>query len=212
MAAVYFADISKLPAEASALPLSEYRTKKLDRLLHAEKRRQSIGAELLLILALKEYGETPVLPLTITSDVGGKPELCGMKTKFNLSHSGDYAACALAGGRVGVDIQRAEEYKSRLAARVFTQGEIRRIEKRGEDFTRLWTLKESYLKYLGTGLKHPMNTVEILFRDGGEPYVRGDAGCRLWHWTANGYHIALCAPAEEMSAALKEISIDRMRR
>lgn len=214
MASVYFADIRGLSTDAAALPLSEYRVKKLEKVFNAAKRRQNIGAELLLILALRECDADTELPLRIVKDANGKPELRGIGTRFNLSHSGDYAACALSDGAVGIDIQRAEEYRAKLAKRFFTQEEFCSIEESADcdySFTRLWTLKESYIKYLGTGLRRPLNSFEVLFNGAGKPFVCDDSRCRLWHWTANDYHIALCASADEEKVSLKRINIDSMR-
>ncbi len=214
MLAVFFADISAAPAEAGGLPLSDYRLEKLKTLRGEAQRRRSVGAELLLAAALETCGQTLTPPLPICADADGKPQLCGGELCFNLSHSGDYAACAVSSAPVGVDIQRVETQKEQLARRVFRPEELRMIESstdRDDCFTMLWALKESYLKYLGTGLRRGMNSFAVCIDGGGHAHVAGDDRCRLRHWAENGYQIAVCTDAQCGEAELKEIKLNIMR-
>lgn len=75
---------------------------------------------------------------------------------FNLSHSGDFVACAVFDGEVGIDIQKLSEYKEKTAKRICSKNELSEIEQsenKDLKFTEIWTKKEAYLKYLGTGIK-----------------------------------------------------------
>ena len=89
MLRIYYGAVSALPTEAGALPLSAYRLSRLRKLIPPEKRRQSIGAELLLIRALQDLRGDVALPLEIEADELGKPYLKGDALYFSLSHSGD---------------------------------------------------------------------------------------------------------------------------
>ena len=96
----------------------------------------------------------------------GRPELMpladgGPTPSFNLTHSGDFAACAiLHGAPVGID---AEDIRrpidiAEIAARWFAGSERRLLEqlpetRRTEMFFRIWTLKEAILKTTGHGLR-----------------------------------------------------------
>jgi 4'-phosphopantetheinyl transferase len=104
--------------------------------------------------------ETEVYP-------GGKPylkdypEIC-----FNLSHSGDYVCCAVGDEPVGVDIQKHVPVKEGLAERFFTEDENRQLkELSGEEseqlFFRMWSIKESYIKFTGQGMKQGIDTFGI---------------------------------------------------
>lgn len=91
---------------------------------------------------------------------------------FNLSHAGNYVACALAiaeqageAPRVGVDVEipHPRMSKERLAERFFSASERERLEKRAycdSDFLDIWTKKEAYLKYTGTGLSGGMRETD----------------------------------------------------
>lgn len=104
---------------------------------------------------------------------GGKPYLTGRPEQvfFNLSHSGEYVVCAFSSLDVGVDIEKIGGEKMDVAKRFFHQEEIRVLEAAGEDerkelFFKYWSVKESFLKYKGTGLRCPLSSFAVLNRDG----------------------------------------------
>ena len=73
----------------------------------------------------------------------GKPYLKDVPVRFNLSHSGTLTAVAAGRHPVGLDVQlRDEKPRETLRSRL-TPAE------REEDFFRLWTAKEAYIKYRG---------------------------------------------------------------
>lgn len=103
---------------------------------------------------------------------------------FNVSHSGDY--CVLAGfssrdrqvdAKVGVDVTKIISKSGKELARFldlmkrreFTSAEWETVEEVAEDrqkcvnFTRLWCLKESYIKAIGLGLSFRMNRIDFRF-------------------------------------------------
>ena len=87
-------------AEAASLPA---RRAKAERIRSVQGRAASLAAGLLLRhgLFLCGLGEDQ-----IRTGPEGKPFLAGNPAFISLSHSGDYAACAIAPVPVGVDIQR----------------------------------------------------------------------------------------------------------
>ena len=106
---------------------------------------------------LKERG----LKGDISEGPCGKPSLPGSGLYFNKSDSGAFTAFALSDeGEIGLDLQKILPYKERydrLAERFFLHGErdaLLALEEaaRGDFFVRLWTVKESYLKFTGQGL------------------------------------------------------------
>ncbi|MBR1457261.1 MAG: 4'-phosphopantetheinyl transferase superfamily protein [Oscillospiraceae bacterium] len=198
MLRLYYADIRELPDQAEQLPLSDYRRERLRDLRPAQKRRQGIGAELLLIHALTELDPRIALPLRIEVQPGGKPRLTESPLCFSLSHSGDLSACAVADRPIGLDIQMNTAYRERLAARCFTEEE-RRILLSSPDrdyaFTMLWTLKESYLKAIGCGLRMPMRELSVAYAAQSED--AGSVDTRFRHAYRDGCHFAVCRPGED---------------
>jgi hypothetical protein len=70
---------------------------------------------------------------------------------FNISHSANYVACAIADLPVGIDIEGRRKVNSSVAKRYFTAEEIKSIHC-DEDFFKIWTFKEALGKYTGEGL------------------------------------------------------------
>jgi len=92
----------------------------------------------------------------------GKPGLVNppRPLDFNLSHSGDWLACAVtAGTAVGVDLERCDSRRDvmKLARRFFRAAEIATldacpVERQLERFYDYWTLKEARVKSRGAAL------------------------------------------------------------
>lgn len=176
--------------------LSAYRREKLARLRVPSLAQASVGAELLLIRALKDrLGEIP-LPLEIDCDKQGKPYLTDHEIQFNLSHSGRYAACALGEMPLGVDIQLLRSYSPELIRRCFTTAEQRMLMESPEPertFVQLWTRKESLLKAVGIGLRAPLSGLDV---SGADPVVsfQGESYV-FWEQSFTDGQICLCCPA-----------------
>ena len=108
----------------------------------------------------------------IRKGYGGKPYLAKEPDiHFNLSHSGEWAVCAISSSPVGVDIQHCDEGRRDVASRFFHREEIRYLDslpqfRRDEGFYRLWTLKESFVKATGRGLDLPLRSFWVDIRRG----------------------------------------------
>ena len=87
---------------------------------------------------------------------------------ISVSHDGDTFALLVSDAEAGLDIQYARDIKAnRIAARYFTAEEAEQTA--GDDnedrFFELWTRKEAYSKYIGTGLEQIMKKEQVLDRD-----------------------------------------------
>jgi len=102
----------------------------------------------------------------------GKPALKNGKDKFfNITHSGDWVVCGVSDTEIGVDIELLKKARMNVADRFFTTTEVDKLNSLTDNdqddyFYLLWTVKESYLKYLGTGLTKPLNSFDVIFEDG----------------------------------------------
>ncbi len=147
--------------------LSDERRKKIDSYLFGRDRRLSLGAGILLDKGLSAYGLREG-EVSISYGKNGKPHLSRHShIHFNLSHSGEMALAVFAGRDVGCDIEKVQNADMELAEEFFTKGEYDYIvgqktkNKRDEAFYRIWTLKESFVKAVGSGLMLPLNSFEI---------------------------------------------------
>jgi 4'-phosphopantetheinyl transferase len=139
-----------------------------------DRNRYVIGRGVLRLL-LEQYLNVPPAHLEFCHNQYGKPFLdphCNsMGILFNVSHSSEIMICAITSAReIGIDI----EYVSsdidvlELADRFFTPQEAVLLkslheEDRRESFYVFWTIKEAYLKALGTGIANGLDHFDIPF-------------------------------------------------
>ena len=147
---------------------SQERRSRADRYLHKEDARRCIFAHGLLRYALRSALDTDQISPVRTAS--GKPFIPDREDfHFNLSHSGRWVVIAWASRPVGIDVETLlmDESKENLARRFFHADEQAYLfsvsgEDRAKRFYEIWTKKESYLKYLGTGINRPLDSFSVL--------------------------------------------------
>jgi len=130
-------------------------------------------------------------PMSLVFAAGdrGKPALASPTIEdpphFNLSHSGDVVAVAVAPADVGVDIEVLREISNaeRMARRFFSLDEQSIINDLGgatrdRAFLRIWTQKEAYLKATGLGVGMPLREVETEADPANPPHLHAIGGDR----------------------------------
>lgn len=157
-------DIESVDLDKVMGRLSRQRVEQMMRLRNERDRILSVAAYLLLREALAaEHGITT--PPVFAYHDGGKPfiadrpDIC-----FSMSHCRHGVACALESGPVGVDIESIRPYSEELARRVLNDGELRAVESSARpdvEFIKLWTMKESYLKMTGEGIRSDLKRVPL---------------------------------------------------
>ena len=171
MTAVYAIPVSAVNPDdgASRARLSRGRLEQIDR-RRGNARAQGFGASLLLEYAVSQHFPWIVHPLAISIAEGGKPYLVNEPgVHFSLSHSANWAVCAISDHPVGVDIERCEPGRRDIASRFFHKEEVRYLNTllpsaRDDAFYKLWTLKESFVKSTGRGLDLPLRSFWIDIR------------------------------------------------
>lgn len=145
----------------------ESRREKIDRICSEQDKRLSLGAWLLLQKGLADYG-IDVKNIRLGYGVNGKPFLKDYPDLFfNLSHSGERVMCAVSAHEIGCDVEKIKENNLKVAKRFFQEKEYEQIinqetpQKRLEMFYRMWTLKESFMKVTGMGMKLPLDSFMI---------------------------------------------------
>jgi 4'-phosphopantetheinyl transferase len=108
----------------------------------------------------------------------GKPALAGRfaetELRFNVSHSDDLAVYAFSSGRdIGIDVEavRALPDADAIAARFFSRREhaaYRALDARDRalGFFQCWTRKEAFIKALGEGFSHPLDSFDVSLAPG----------------------------------------------
>lgn len=130
----------------------------------------------------------------------GKPMPRSGEVHFNLSHSGNYVALALADMEIGVDMERIMDVHWPTVKKVFSREQRMRLEQtpKAEQpalFTRMWTECEAVLKRLGTGFA------------AGEETGRGEPDGRFVHWLPYEDYVIACAADEEFRICVREAAM-----
>ena len=138
----------------------------------------------------------------------GKPYLRGGPF-FNISHSGDFAALAVSGASpVGIDIQLQQHKKkdlNGLSKCVYHSAELAFFLKNPTPsrFYDLWTLKESYVKMLGTGFSKAAKEYSVIPASGFDKSperfsvcVQGEACFFQTFNFLQGYSLSVCSQKE----------------
>ena len=84
-----------------------------------------------------------------------------------------------------MDIQKSAVYSPALVNRFFAEAERDYIEAAQDKncaFTEIWSLKESYIKAVGTGMHMPLSSFSVIEMSS------------LWHCQLGEYHLAACVP------------------
>ncbi len=192
--------------------ISEERRKKIQNFKNPLPARLSLGAGVLLSIALERYGLQEKVN-EIKTDTHGKPYIEGADFHFSLSHSGNYAVCAFGNTPVGVDLQQTKGKISKHIDRILSDSEKKYLFSLSEPemilaFYRLWTKKESLLKWDGRGLRFPMQ--EISFIQNGFFIDTINFSGKKLHVTEYktffpDYMLSVCSEEDSFSAKIEQI-------
>lgn len=109
---------------------------------------------------------------------------------FNISHSGEWVSLAVSDREIGVDIEKHNPARTRLAKRFFSEKEQNACNS-VKDFFDIWTQKEAFIKAVGVGLSYGINTFCCFEKQDGYSIKNLDA--------PEGYSLSVCEKAEEIS-------------
>jgi 4'-phosphopantetheinyl transferase len=123
-----------------------------------DKFRLAIGKSLLLLLLSQAGYNANLSGLQYT--MKGRPFLPFQEIDFNISHSNQFVSCGfVTNGTIGIDIERISNLDiDEMSHRFFSEYETAYIYSMNSNiektkaFFRIWTLKEAYLKALGSGI------------------------------------------------------------
>lgn len=225
---VYLASVQPLKDESlfrrAWEAASPERREKTDRFRKEGDKRLSFGAELLLRKALRDHGRG-AQRIVYAYGEGKKPYLPGAEGFFfNLSHAGEYVLCAVSDEDIGCDIEETARDGMAIARRFFSREEFEMIEaqpsrkEQDEQFLRYWTLKESYVKCSGRGLKMPLEDFTVRPGTDGDACVIQDGAvspCYLKELvlpgevSAAGYHAAVCRKGGKCEVKIETVDLEK---
>lgn len=198
------------------------RRNKINKLQIQNKKNISLLAGIMIEHKVREYIEKKqgkkIENLGIQYGEHGKPYLPQYPNiHFNLTHAGQFVVLAVGDEPMGIDMEECKKANMNLAKRCYHKEEYEKLRKLKENdweecsirFYQYWTMKESYLKYDGSGITRPLS--ELLM----EPEtgtVTGDSSvCFTFLRAIPKYIITLCSASfqkEEISYyTLESISL-----
>lgn len=178
---VYWADPnhSALPRRRSEFRswLSDAERERETNFVFERHRREYLATRALVRTTLSRYGGIDPSEWRFSTNAHGRPAISspeGSSLHFNLSNTSGRVVCAVAlEPEIGVDIECEVDQAALLEVAdqffaVSEQAALRALpaEKQRERFLTYWTLKESYIKAVGTGLDTPLDS--FWFDIGGE--------------------------------------------
>ncbi|RDU24801.1 4'-phosphopantetheinyl transferase family protein [Anaerosacchariphilus polymeriproducens] len=146
--------------------ISEEKKKRIMKYRNYADMERSLLADLLVRYAVNQKIDIPNSHLHFYQNDYGKPFLMFPNIHFNASHSGNWIACAVSDYEVGIDVEKISHVDEDIAEHFFTEIENQYLKNqpdllRKESFYKLWTLKESYIKFKGKGLSIPLDSFSI---------------------------------------------------
>lgn len=180
---------------------STQRRKRADRYRHREDALRCLVSEALLRLVLG------TADFTEEKAAAGKPYIRNRPDfHYNLSHSGCWVVLASGDREVGVDVERIrpETDTEAISNRFFSIPEQQYVQmdpvQSRHRFFEIWTAKESYIKYLGTGLKTDLTAFNVLSLRPGLHLHQRKLG--------DGYCLSLCT--EDPDYDLKTVDVQKL--
>lgn len=240
--AIYYADTAPLQEEplfSKALArVPAQRREKIGRCRFVSDKALSLGAGLLLMETLRDLvpgggrieAELLAGRRSISYGEQGKPYLPGVPDfHFSITHSGRIAALAVSDAEIGCDLEQIRTPDLLVARRLFSEEEKERLTAAGtkeeqEDlFFRLWTLRESFLKVTGKGLRLSMRDFAISLENGSESDSESSSTVRVLDTSGElqevgrpafsfaepvlvpGYRFALCRAGASCTPSVREV-------
>jgi 4'-phosphopantetheinyl transferase len=226
---VWHARLSALAEVVPALVnhLSETEKERAGRFVRSADRTRYEASRGMLRCILGRYLNVDPGAVAFEYSPHGKPGLAGdlneSRLRFNLAHSGDVVALAVAKGlSVGIDVEqvRADFDFLELAESRFAEAEVVELKnlpakEQPGAFFRCWTRKEAYLKARGEGLDLELDKFAVTFADGQAPVLRwvddepdGSAGWSFFELELCAGYAAALVVERPVSGVVPSISIE----
>ncbi len=189
---------------------------KVDAISNFKNRSQSFFADIFSRAIISFYYQIPLSELQFSTTGKDKPVLTNQPDIFfNYSHSGKFILLGFGNHEIGVDVESERKNMIKVANRFFSEEEIEYLssfheKELDEAFCNLWTIKEAYLKYIGTGLTKSLCSFTVKF-DKREIFLfdedtRLSLNIKLFK-LKNNFKAAICTTDNSISSEIKWISL-----
>lgn len=172
-------------------------------------------ADELLNYGLQEMFHVDGTEKRIEKESNGKPFLKGMEQyHFNISNTDGMVVCAVSDMEIGVDAEKKKPFRKGILRKCAGPGEKAYIldaeeKEQQERFFRIWTLKESYIKMTGEGMRIPLNEVEFeILKEEEDIQITCSKEGKFYQKNDKEYWMSLCT---KESANVKWIQVNEGR-
>ena len=180
--------------------ISKEKLDKINRYRFREDYLRSLYGDILVRFEIIKQLGIANSDIKFTLNKYGKPYIEGYNNLFfNISHSEDWVICAISDEEVGVDIEKIEKAPVEVAEHYFHSREYKLIRSKASEevdeyFYKMWTLKESYIKWIGKGLSKQLDSFSINEDINNEFYIGENKELRLNQCKFDkDYIISLCS-------------------
>lgn len=145
--------------------MSRERQEYTSSLLKESDRKRTVAGEMLARRLLAEICESTEEGIVLRKDKNGKPYAVGLNVNFSISHSGDFAVCAVDTKPIGIDIEKSRAVNLKTAYRFCNKNEINYIFESDKEalprFFEIWTAKEAAYKLQGVTDFKKIDTLKL---------------------------------------------------
>lgn len=145
------------------------RRDKIAKLKSLSQKKLTLYSALLVRMQLGKLSGVPNSMLNFETTSKGKPICKNFDNLFfSFSHTNGFILLAISDTEIGADVELIREISLNVAKRVCVKEELTYINssinkwKVYHNFFNIWTKKEAYIKYLGTGLSFDLRKINVL--------------------------------------------------
>lgn len=186
--------------------LTPEQQEELKKLRFSSDRNLKICSEVLVRCLICKTLRIKNKDIKIEKNCFGKPCLVNRsKFHYNVSHTKNAIVVATSTLPVGVDIEKMKEIDCLSYKSIFTYEEfsflIADSNLQNKRFFELWTKKEAYIKWLGTGLSTALNSFDVR---------KPSPLCNILAFQKDDYMIAVCGESNFDEKQIKQIFQDEL--
>lgn len=192
--------------------ISKEKKEKILKYRRAEDAQHSLFANLLSKYLIAKIYNKNFKQIKFKYNDYGKPLLDSEDNiYFNASHAGDYVVCAIDDLNIGIDIERVKDIDLKIAERFFCDEEAEYINHKNinklDRFYEIWTMKESYIKAIGTGLSTNLKNFNVVNKDGYITYKKDNYYFKKF-FIDNDYKLSICSKRKDIICEIINLNLD----